>query len=359
MCALPKPPNVWPRAAEPDFVHSPSKESIMSAIASLHRRVRRLCLVVPLIALTGAGAAMAQAFPSKPITLIVPFAAGSPTDMAARAFADDLGPALNTPVLVDNRPGAAQSIAGAMVARAPADGYTLLFANLPAIVPPSIQAKLPYAGIRDFAPVANVMSFGFVLFTSPNVPARNLQEFVALLKADPNKYAFGSGGVASPPHVIGEMFNGQIGVKTVHVPFRGANQVLLELVADRVSYAFLPTGGMEFVKSGKLKALGVASDKRDADHADLPTMNEAGVRGFVARARFVLVAPKQTPADVIAKLNAASNKVLSGTTFYGKVKSIGGVEVPAPATPAQVGALIADDEARWDGVVKKAGIVLE
>ncbi|RYZ01071.1 MAG: hypothetical protein EOO24_15575, partial [Comamonadaceae bacterium] len=231
--------------------------------------------------------------------------------------------------------------------------------NLPAIVPPSLQAKLSYVGIRDFAPIANVLSFGFVLFTSPQIPARNLQEFVALLKADPDKYSFGSGGVASPPHVIGEMFNSQIGVKTLHVPYKGANQVLLELVADRVSYAFLPTGGMEFVRAGKMKSMGVASPRRDPEFPELSTITEAGVSGFNARAKFVLVAPRQTPADIVARLNAAANKVLAGSTFHAKVKSIGGVEVSPPATSAQAGALIAEEEARWDAVIKKAGIVLE
>lgn len=304
-------------------------------------------------------AAQAQTFPSKAVTIVVPFAPGSPTDAAARAFAAELGPALNTPVVVDNRPGAAQSIAGNMVARAPADGYTLLFANLPAFVPPSLQPSLAYVGIRDFAPVANVMSIGFMLFTSAQVPATNLKEFVALLKADPTKYTFGSGGLASPPHVIGELFNHQVGVKTLHIPYKGANLVLMDMVADRVSYAFLPTGAMEFVRNGKLKSLGIASERRDADFSDLPTMNEAGVPGFIARAKFVLVAPKQTPADVTAKLNAAANKVIASETFYAKVRTIGGVEVPKPATPAQVGTQIAEDEARWDASIKQAGVKFE
>lgn len=344
-------------------VNDPSRNRI--APSGLSRRFMRhlaasaASLSLSLVAVTASLPALAQSFPTKPITLVVPFAAGSPTDVAARAFAEDFGAALSTPVLIDNRPGAAQSIAGTLVARAPADGYTLLFANLPAVVPPSIQAKLPYNGIRDFAPVANVLSFGFVLFTSPSVPARNLQEFIALLKANPDKYSFGSGGVASPPHVIGEMFNSQIGVKTLHVPYRGANQVFVEMMADRVQYAFLPTGGMEFVRGGKLKSIGLASERRDVDFPELPTISEGGLSTFSARAKFVLVAPKQTAPDVISKLNAASNKVLSGTTFYPKVKSIGGVEVAAPATPAQVGAAITDEEARWDSVIKKAGIVLE
>ena len=155
------------------------------------------------------------------------------------------------------------------------------------------------------------------------------------------------------------MFNIQIGVKTLHVPYKGANQVLPELMSDRISYAFLTTGGMEFARAGKVKSFAVAAARRDGDFPELPTFTEAGLPGFNARASFVLVAPKQTPADVVAKLNAAANKVLAGSNFYPKVKSIGGVQVYPPATSAQAGAIIAAEEARWDDVVKKAGIVLE
>lgn len=305
------------------------------------------------------GAALAQGFPNRPVTIVVPFAAGSPTDAAARAFAVDFGEALNAAIVIDNRPGAAQSIAGAAVAHARADGYTLLFANLPAVVPPSIQAGLPYVGIRDFAPISDIMTIRYVLAASPNVPASNLREFVALLKADPAKYSFGSSGLASPTQLVAEMFNNRIGVKPLHVPYKGANQIQLDLISDRVTYGFLPTGAMEFVRTGKLKSFGVASDIRDATYPELPTMSEAGLPGFTASIRFVLVAPKQTPADVVAKLNAAANKVIANEAFYPKVKAIGGVQISRPATPAQVGATISNDEAHWADVVKKAGIVLE
>jgi tripartite-type tricarboxylate transporter receptor subunit TctC len=305
------------------------------------------------------GAALAQGFPNKPVTIVVPFAAGSPTDAAARAFAVEFSEALSTPVVIDNRPGVAQSIAGAAVARARADGYTLLFANLPAVVPPSIQSGLPYVGIRDFAPISDIMTICYVLAASPNVPANNLKEFIALLKADPGKYSFGSSGLASPTQLVAEMFNNRIGVKPIHVPYKGANQIQLDLISDRVTYGFLPTGAMEFVRTGKLKSFGLASDTRDVSYPELPTMSEAGLPGFTVSIRFVLVAPKQTPADVAGKLNAAANKVISNDTFYPKVKSIGGVQISKPATPAQVGTTIKNDEAHWADVVKKAEIVLE
>jgi len=304
-------------------------------------------------------AALAQGFPSRPVTIVVPFAAGSPTDVIARAFGNDFGQLLNTPVVIDNKPGVSQTIAGAYVSRAPADGYTLLFANLPAIVAPSLQSKLPYNGLRDFAPVSDVLTIGFVLVASPNLPATNLKEFIALLKADPGKYSYGSSGIGTPIHLMAEMFNKEIGVKTLHVPYKGGNQVQLDLMSDRVTYAFLPTGSMEFVRTGKLKGYGLAADKRDPAFAELPTMDEAGMPGFKATVNFVLVGPKQTPSDVLAKLNAAANKVIAGEAFATKMKAVGGVEMSRPATSAQVGAHIVAEEARWDAVVKKADIQLE
>jgi tripartite-type tricarboxylate transporter receptor subunit TctC len=308
----------------------------------------------------GIGAvALAQNFPTRPITIVVPFVAGSPTDVVARAFANDFGIALNTPVVIDNRPGVSQTIAGAYVSRAAPDGYTLYFANLPAVVAPSILTKLPYHGIRDFAPVADILTIGFVLVTSPNIPATNLRDFIAMLKADPSKYSYGSSGISTPIHLMAEMFNKEIGVKTLHVPYKGGNQVQLDLMSDRLTYAFLPLGSMEFVRSGKLKGLGVASEKRDTVYTELPTMDEAGLRNFRATVNFVLVGPKQTPPDVLGKLNAAANKVLVSEAFYNKVKSVGGVELSRPATPAQVALHIEAEEARWDALVKAADIQLE
>ncbi|VTU15087.1 Argininosuccinate lyase [Variovorax sp. SRS16] len=320
---------------------------------------RRFLLGGALASLAWSSGALAQGFPARPITIVVPFVAGSPTDVAARAFAAEFSQTLNSPVIVDNKPGANQTIAGAYVARAAPDGYTLFFANLPAVVPPSILANLPYKGIRDFAPVSDIMTIGFVLVTAPGVPATTLQEFVALLKADPAKYSYGSSGISTPIHLMAEMFNKEIGVKTLHVPYKGGNQVQMDLISDRVTYAFLPTGSMDYVRAGKLKGLGLASAKRDPAYPELPTMDEAGLRNFRATVRFVLVAPRQTPPDVVGKLNTAANKVIASEAFYTRVKSVGGVEMSHPATPAQVGARIAEDEARWDAVVKKAEIQLE
>jgi len=329
----------------------------------MHFRIlskRALDILVGMLAfLAVSTAALAQGFPSRPITIVVPFVAGSPTDVVARAFASDFGLALNTAVIVENRPGANQTIAGSFVARAPSDGYTLFFVNIPAVVPPSVQVNLPYKGIREFAPVSEIMTIGFMLVASPNVPAATLKDFVAMLKADPSKYSYGSSGISTPIHLMAEMFNKEIGVKTLHVPYKGGNQVQLDLMSDRITYAFLPTGSMDYVRSGKLKGFGFAADKRDPAYPELPTMEEAGLPNFKAAVNFVLVGPKQTPADVVNKLNAAANKVIASEAFYNKVKPLGGVEMARPATPAQVGARIAAEEAKWDTLVKRAEIQLE
>jgi len=328
----------------------------MNFLDPCRRRLRRFIGLLALSALPLA--ALAQGFPSKPVTIIVPFVAGSPTDVIARAFATDFGTALNTPVVVDNRAGANQTIAGSYVARSTPDGYTLLFANLPAVIPPSLQSKLSYAGINDFAPVSDILTLGFVLVTSPDVKAKTLQEFVAMLKADPSRYSYGSSGISTPIHLMAEMFNKEIGVKTLHVPYKGGNQVQLDLMSDRVTYAFLPTGTIDYVRSGKLKSFGIASESRDPAYPEVPTMKESGF-DFKTAVKFVLVAPKATPPDVVAKLNAAANKVLASEAFYNRVKPIGGIELSKPATPSQVGAHIASEEGMWDDLVKKANIQLE
>jgi tripartite-type tricarboxylate transporter receptor subunit TctC len=327
---------------------------------TLHNMARRTAkLAALLVFVCSASGAFAQNFPTRAITIVVPFVAGSPTDVVARAFANDFGIALNTPVIVDNRPGANQTIAGSYVFRANPDGYTLFFVNIPAVVAPSVQAKLSYAGVRDFAPVSDILKIGFMLVTAPSVPAKNLQEFIAMLRANPEKYSYGSSGISTTIHLVAEMFNKEIGVKTLHVPYKGGNQVQLDLMSDRVTYAFLPTGSMDFVRTGKLKGFGFAAEKRDAAYPELQTMEEAGLHNFKAAVDFVLVGPKQTPPEVLKKLNAAANQVIVTEAFYNKVKSLGGVQVSSPATPTQVGAYIAAEEARWDALVKSANIQLE
>lgn len=310
--------------------------------------------VLMLFATSGAGA---QPFPNRPITLISPWPAGSAGDLSARAIADGLVPILKQPVIVDNKPGAGQAIAAIQVARARPDGYTLMLVALPSVMTPSALAAAPFKGMKDFAPVADVLTLGVLLGASTEVPAKNLKEFIALLKANPEKYSFASAGVGSPLHLVSELFNSQVGVKPLHIPVRGAPQVAMELVSKRVTYGFVTLDAMQFVQDGRLKVFGLGEAKRNAFLPEVPTLDEAGLKGFQAGLRHIMLAPKGLPADVAALINRAINDVITTEKFALRVKSIG---VPAqPLSLDQVGASLARDEDRWNALVKSANIQLE
>lgn len=299
----------------------------------------------------------AQTMTSRPTTLVVPFQAGSPTDLVARALANDLTEMIGSPVIVDNRPGASQTVAGIFVARAPADGHTLFLANLPAVVAPSVQRSLPYTGIRDFAAIAHVADVSLILALAPSVPATNLNDFIALLRANPSSYPYFSAGVGSPIHMLTEVFNLESGVHTVHVPYKGVPAILPDLMAGRVAYGFLQVGAMEYVRSNKIKALGLVARNRDPLYPELPTIAEAGMSNFTYTVPYVLVAAKGTPSADIARLNAATNKIIASERFRSKLKGIG-VQIAQPNNPAQAADFIAAEEKRWDDLLKAANITL-
>lgn len=321
-------------------------------------RLSLRAVLLPLFAVLLATMSQAQSLVARPITLVVPFQAGSPTDLVARALANDLGAVVGTPVIVDNRPGASQTVAGVFVARAPADGHTLFLANLPAAVAPSIQAKLPYTGIRDFAAIAHVANISVMLVLAPRVPATTLKEFLELLRAEPTKYPFFSSGVGSPIHMLAEMFNIQSGVRTVHVPYKGVPGILPDLMAGRVAYGFLQVGAMEYVRARKIKGVALVARDRDPLYPELPTMAEAGMPDFTNTVAYVLVAPQGTPPAIVAKLNAATNSIIGTGQFRAKLKGIG-LQIAEPNTPAQAAEFIGAEEARWERLVKAANIQLD
>lgn len=321
---------------------------------------RKAILLAALAAFGGAAPlAHAQDFPQRTINLVVAFAPGSPTDLVARQLANDLSTELKQTVIVDNRPGGSQTIAGSYVARAKPDGYTLYLANIPAIVAPSVQATLPFKGIRSFAPVASVVSVNLVMYAAPSVPAKTLPEFVALLRAHPDKYSYGSSGVATANHLVAELFQQQTGTHAVHVPYKGGGDVVQSLLSNQTAFGFVAVDTMQYVRAGKLKAFGIASLKRDASAPDLPTMDEGGVHGFQAAVDYVLVAPKGTPEDVTQQLNRAVGKVIASSSFTSKIAQIGGMEIAPPRDRAQTGAFIAQQEEKWDHTVKAANIKLD
>lgn len=300
----------------------------------------------------------AQSFTDKPVTIVVPFQAGSPTDIVARALGSDLAEIIRSPVIVENRPGASQTVAGIFVARAPKDGHTLLLANLPAVVAASVQEKLPYAGIRDFAAISHVADVGLVLVTAPSIAANDLSEFVSLLRADPSKYPYFSAGLGSPIHMLTEIFNLEVGVRTTHVPYKGVPSILPDLMAGRVAYGFLQVGAMEYARVGKIKGLAIVARNRDPVFSETPTMAEAGLSNFSYTVPYVLVAPKGTPVSIVETLNAAVSRVIGSDQFRTKLKSLG-VQPAEPKSALQSARFIATEEKRWDLIVKATGIKLE
>jgi tripartite-type tricarboxylate transporter receptor subunit TctC len=303
--------------------------------------------------------AQPDSFPNKPLTIVVPYAAGSAADIGARALAIDMAEILKQPVVVENRTGGNQVVAASYVARAPANGYTMYFALLPSVTAPAIQAKLPYRGMIDFAPVAKVLTIAGFLGVSNDVPANNLKEFIAVLKANPDKYTYGSSGIGSPIHLFNEMFNKEIGAKAVHVPYQSGQLVLMDIVAGRINYGFVPVSAMDFVAQGKLKSMGLPLMQRDSAYPNMPTLDESGMKGFTAALTYTVVTTKGTPPDVIAKLNSTINTVIASDSFARKVKPMGGVEISRPQTPAQTGEFILREEERWNGLVKSANIQLQ
>lgn len=321
---------------------------------------RKAMLLGALAAMTGmAPLAQAQDYPNRPIMLVIAFAPGSPTDLIARHLASEMSTELKQTVVVENRPGGSQTIAGSYVARAKPDGYTIYLANVPAIVAPSVEATLPFHGIRSFAPLASVLSVNLVMYAAPSIPANTLPEFVALLKANPGKYSYGTSGVAAANHLVAELFQQQTGTRAVNVPYKGGGDVVQSLLSDQTAFGFVAVDTMQYVRAGKLKALGIASLKRDPSVPDLPTMDEGGVKGFQAAVDYFLVAPKGVPDGVAEQLHRAAAKVIASEAFAAKMAQIGGIEIAPPRNRTQTGAFIAQQETKWDRTVKAANIKLD
>ncbi|MGJ7533519.1 MULTISPECIES: Bug family tripartite tricarboxylate transporter substrate binding protein [unclassified Variovorax] len=325
---------------------------------------RHACLAAAAAALLPASrAAMAQqAYPSKPIRMVIPFPPGGSTDVLGRAIGIELGRAWHQPVVVDNLPGAGGSIGADKVAKSPADGYTLLMGHIGTLaINPSLYPKLDYDPVRSFAPVAWVARVPNVLVVHSSVPARTLAELVALAKARPGQLAFGSGGNGSAAHIATEYLKLQTGASLLHVPYRGTAPAVTDLLAGQLQLLF--TGApalLPHIKSGKLRALAVSSPKRIALLPDVPTVAESGVPGtkdFEADQWYGVVAPAGTPADIVAMLNRQINQSLNTPDVHARLAAEGAE--PAPTTPQAFGQLIASEMKRWDRVIKSAHITVD
>jgi tripartite-type tricarboxylate transporter receptor subunit TctC len=287
--------------------------------------------------------------------MIVGFPAGGVTDVAARVVAQPMGDFLAQPVVIDNRPGAAGNIAADVVAKSPPDGYTILLGtNASHGSNPSLYANVPFDPIRDFEPIGMLATITNVLVVHPSVPAKSVAEFIALAKSKPRQLNYASAAVGSAGHLVGEMFKMRTGVDIVHVAYKGAAPMQVDLLAGRVqlSFATLQTV-LKDVAAGTLRALAVTSPQRIPQMPDVPTLSETVLPGFTADAWFALFAPARTPADVVARLNAAVAHGVAHPEARERLQAQG--FAVATSTPEQLGRFVAAEVPRWAEVVKASG----
>ena len=318
---------------------------------------RRALLAAAALACALPGLALAQGtYPTKPVRVIVSFPPGGAADQIARAVSQPLQEALGQPVVVENRAGANGNIAGDYVAKQPADGYTLLMSSGGTVsINPHLYPKMSFDPAKDLVPVAAAARVLVYLEVNPaKVPAASAREFLAYLKANPGKLTFGSPGNGSSPHLAAEMMKSQANVFATHIPYRGAAPAMQDLLGGQIDFMFDPGIGLQHVKAGKLKLLAVGSPKRSPQFPDVPTMEEAGLKGFDADSWFGFYAPAGTPQPVVQKLNAEINKVLRSPAFIERMNAIGGVA--APMSPQDFGARAQVDSERFGTLIKARGI---
>src|SRR5437588_405643 len=256
--------------------------------------------------------ASAESFPDRPIKIIVPFGPGGFTDVVARIIQKDLGPAVGQPVIIENRPGAGSTIGTDAVAKAKPDGYTLAMISTTHVISPHLYKGMPYDPIRDFAPVMKIGEGPYVLVIHPSLAARNVAELVALARKSPNTIDYASSGNGSSQHLVGALFATMAGAPINHVPYKGSSQAMQDLLGGQVKVSFVGMpNALPNLASGKLRALAVTSRKRSADLPDVPTLDEAGVRGYDATIWLGLIAPAGTPRDVVHRINAEMTRILA------------------------------------------------
>ncbi len=314
-------------------------------------------LITPLACLLFATQALAQPFPSRPVKVLVGFAAGGPTDVIARVVAQDMTASLGQAVIVENRPGANAIIATEAVARAPADGTTLLFSSLSLLVNAILlEDKVKYDPFRDFAPVSNAALLPMVVVTSPETGIESMQALVARAKAKPGELSYGTSGHAGSSHLAGAMLEGMSGTKMINVPFKGNAPALAEVMAARVTFMFYPIIGIaDQVAAKKLKVLAVGTSVRHPDFPAAPTMAEAGFAGLEETAPWVgMLAPAATPAAIVNRLSEDMRKSLARPETKERMRALGAVTVAD--TPTEFAAFLKKDHERWARVIKASGV---
>jgi tripartite-type tricarboxylate transporter receptor subunit TctC len=311
------------------------------------------------LSVAAVGAAQAQGYPNKPVRVIVPYPAGGTTDIIARVAAQQLSERLRQPFVVENKAGANGAIGSVEVARAPADGYTLLMGTASTHgINSAVYKSLPYDAVKDFAPVTIVASTPNIIAVHPSVPAKNLQELLALAKAQPGKLNYGSTSLGGSPHMSAELLKMMAGVDMVHVPYKGAAPMLTDLMGGQVQIGFdnLPST-INFVRSGKVRAIAVTTPQRWPGAPDIPTVAESGLPGYEVSGWFGLLAPAGTPAAVLATIQQALAEAVKQPDVNKQMLELGAQ--PVANTPDAFAKLVQADVAKWRDVVKTTGVKLD
>nr|WP_316642497.1 tripartite tricarboxylate transporter substrate binding protein [uncultured Roseateles sp.] len=310
------------------------------------------------VALLMSGGAMAQAWPSKPVTLVVPFPAGGTTDVLARALADKLAQSLGQAVIVESKPGAGATLGADYVAKSRPDGYTLLVGAVHHTIASSVYKKLPYDFQKDLTPITTIALVPNVLVVNAATPARNVAELVALLKANPGKMNYGSNGNGTAQHLIGTQFQNLTGTDIAHIPYKGSGPLATDLLGGQITMSFdTVTPVLQHIKGGKLRALAVTTATRSSALPDVPTLDEAGLKGFNIGTWFGVLAPAGVPKDILARLSTEMVKVIHSAEFRKRMDEIGAE--PVGNSQEQMAQQIKGETEKFAKLVKEAKVVIE
>jgi tripartite-type tricarboxylate transporter receptor subunit TctC len=321
-------------------------------------RRRQLLVMLSTVSLASPSLTQAQSYPDHAIRFVVPYPPGGGTDVIARIVQGKLQAALGQNIVIDNKGGAGGSVGTDIVAKAPPDGYTVLFTLNSHTVNPAIYARLPFDTLKDFEPVGTVASLPQILVANPQFPAHNVAELIAMAKAQPGTLAYASVGVGSPGHLAGELFKLRTGTQMMHVPYRGGGPAVTDVMGGQVPLLWVSIpAAAQFVKTGKLKALGVSTLKRSAAFPDVPTLQEAGVPDFEVDSWYAMFVPAKTPKAVIDKLNRALNATLQDPEIREKLLAQGSEAVGG--TPEALGQTVNVELVKWAKLAKDAGIKAE
>jgi tripartite-type tricarboxylate transporter receptor subunit TctC len=301
----------------------------------------------------------AQPWPSKPIKWVVPFAPGGTTDILARTIGEKLSVTLGQPIIVENKPGAGGGVGAEQVAKSPPDGYTIMGGTISThAINASLYKNLPYDPVRDFAPITLIVRVPNMLVVNPDVPAKDVRELIALLKANPGKYSFASSGNGTSQHLSGELFKVMTGVEMQHVPYRGSPPALADVVGGQVTMTFDNiTTAWPLVKGGKLRALAGTTAKRSPIAPDVPTLAESGLASYEIGSWQGVFAPAGVPAEIVKRFNAEIVRIVNAPDVRQKLLDMGAE--PAPNTPEEFAAMVKAEVAKWADVVRKSGATVD